>query len=176
MNKNEALKIYNEITDKIRAYTLVLSTTSFDRLTVAPKKGSEYRNRMMSIVEGELYSLQTDPKYVEAILTLSKLKIGKEADRDIALARKAIEDILKFTKEETMEFSLAQMTSYDARYEAKNKEDYKIFEPHLLKLIELSKKRFAKRDPKKDPYNIALDDFEEGMDKKKYDHFFYLIK
>ena len=176
MNKNEALKIYNEITDKIRAYTLVLSTTSFDRLTVAPKKGSEYRNRMMSIVEGELYSLQTDPKYVEAILTLSKLKISKEADRDIALARKAIEDILKFTKEETMEFSLAQMNSYDAWYEAKNKEDYKIFEPHLLKLIELSKKRFAKRDPKKDPYNIALDDFEEGMDKKKYDRFFSLIK
>ena len=123
MNKNEALKIYNEITDKIRAYTLVLSTTSFDRLTVAPKKGSEYRNRMMSIVEGELYSLQTDPKYVEAILTLSKLKISKEADRDIALVRKAIEDILKFTKEETMEFSLAQMNSYDAWYEAKNKEN-----------------------------------------------------
>lgn len=176
MNRQEAMKIYREFNEKIHAYQLVLYTTSFDRLTVAPRGGSEYRNRMLTIIEGELYSLQTDPKYVEAILFLSKEKLGLERDRDIYLAKKSLEDILKFTKEETMEFSKAQMDSYDAWYEAKNSDSYEIFRPHLMKLIELSKKRLHKRDPKKNPYDIALDDYEEGMDRKQYDRFFALIR
>ena len=170
------MKIYRECNEKINAYQLVLRTTSFDRLTVAPRGGNEYRNKMIAIIEGELFDLQSDPKYIEAVDFLSHEKLGKERDRDIFLAKKMLDDITRFTKEEQMEFSLAQMASYDAWYDGKNSDKYSIFEPHLLKLIDLSKKRLKKRNPEKDPYDIALDDFEEGMDRKKYDHFFSLVK
>ncbi|MBQ6478355.1 MAG: carboxypeptidase M32 [Erysipelotrichaceae bacterium] len=176
MNKKEAIRIYKEFNEKIKAYTLVLNTTDIDRLTVAPRKGSAYRNRMLSIIEGELFELQTDKSYVEAILFLSETDLGEIGNRDIALAKKSLENILKFSKEETMEFSLAMMNSYEAWYDAKNRNDYKIFEPHLLKLIEMSKQRLQKRNPKIHPYDLALDDYEEGMDRKKYDLFFSLIK
>ncbi|MBQ6126959.1 MAG: carboxypeptidase M32 [Erysipelotrichaceae bacterium] len=176
MNQKEALKTYREFNEKIKAYTLVLSTTDIDRLTVAPRKGSAYRNKMLSIIEGELYELQTDKRYVDAILYLSNLDLGEIANRDIALAKKSLENILKFSKEETMEYSLAMMNSYEAWYDAKNKNDYRIFEPHLLKLIDMSRKRLQKRNPKMHPYDLTLDDFEEDMNRKKYDRFFSLIK
>ena len=176
MNRQEALKTYRKFNEKILAYQLVLYTTSFDRLTVAPRGGSEYRNKMIAIIEGELYELQSNPEYIEAVNFLSHEKLGKERDRDIFLAKKMLDDITRFTKEETMEYSLAQMASYDAWYDGKNSDDYSLFKPHLLKLIDLSKKRMKKRNPKKDPYDLALDDFEEGMDRKKYDAFFSLVK
>ena len=176
MNKKEALKIYNEQMEKIRAFHLVLATTSFDRLTIAPSKGSDYRNKMISIIDGEVFQLQNDPKFVEAVMCLSNYDLGEVANRDIYLAKKALEDVIKFTKEESMEFSLSSMQSYDAWYKAKSTNKYKTFEPHLKKMIDLTKKRVNKRNPKALPYNVLLDDFEEGMNIKKYDEFFSLIK
>ena len=176
MKKNEALKIYRQQIEKIKAYNLVLGTTSFDRLTVAPAKGNDYRNRMLTIVRGELYELETDKEFVDAVLTLSGYDLGEVMNREIRLIRKSLDDIILFSKEEVMEFSLAQMQGNDAWYRAKMAKDYKIFEPYLLKLIELSKKRAKKRDASKDPYDILLSDYEEGMNKKRYDDFFAQIQ
>ena len=176
MNKKEALKIYTEQMEKISAYSLVLATTYFDRTTIAPSKGSAYRNKMISIIGGESFQLQTDPKFIEAVMYLSKQDLGELLNRDIAKAKKSLEETIKFTKEEQMKFSLASMESYEAWHKAKLSDKYKTFEPHLIRMIELSKKRVNRRNPKAEPYNVLLDDYEEGMNMKKYDEFFSLIK
>jgi len=177
MNKKEALKIYQDQIEKMNAYHLVLSTTGFDRLTIAPKDGNDYRNRMLSIVEGEVYELQTDKTFIDAVQYLSNLDLGEVMNREICLAKKSLEDVLKFSREEVMEFSLAQMEGNDAWYKAKIANDYSLFKDQLLKLIELSKRRIEKRSPgNKKPYNVLLDDYEEGMTIQKYDEFFKLIK
>lgn len=176
MNKKEALKIYNEQIEKIRAYSLMMATVSFDRSTVAPSKGNDYRNRMMSIISGEAFAIETDPKFIEAVLYLSKLDLGETANRDIALAKKELEDTIKFTKEESMAYALASMEGYDSWYKAKTTDDYSVFEPKLMNLIELTKQRAHKRKPEMKAYNVMLDDFEEGMNTERYDEFFALIK
>jgi carboxypeptidase Taq len=176
MNKKEALQFYKQHIMKIKAYQLVLSTASYDRMTIAPKDGNEYRNRMLSIIGGEAFTLQNDPKFIETILYLSKQDLGEVMNREIALAKKSVEEIVKFTKEEMMEYSLARMKSSDAWLEAKMKNDYSLFEGELRNLIELTKIRQKKRDPKKNAYDLLLDDYEEGMDRKKYDQFFALIR
>ena len=176
MNKKEALKIYKEYMDKLNAYGLVMGTTYFDKSTIAPSAGSEYRNEKMSIMDGEMFTIQTDPKLIEAVKYLSSQDLGKLRNRDIAIAMKALTEIIKFTKEESMEFSLACMEGFDTWQKAKRTNKYKLYEPKLLKLIELSKQRAKKRNPKIKAYDILLDDYEEGMNIKKYDEFFSLIK
>ncbi len=176
MNKKEALKIYHERVEKIKAYELVLGTADFDSSTIAPKKGNAYRNKMMSIIEGEVYSLQTDPVLIEAIRYLNGLKLDEKLNRELSLAKKAVEEMLCFTKEEVMEFALAQMNANDAWLEAKQKNDYRIFEPHLLKLIELAKQRTLKKKPDAKVYDTLLEDYQEGMNMKKYDSFFRLVR
>ena len=176
MNTKQALKIYKEYTDRIKAYTLVMDTTSFDKLTIAPPAGSAYRNKMLSIINGELYELETSKEYVDAIVYLSSQDLGEVMNREIVLAKKSLDEQLKFTKKEIMEYSYAHMDCMDKWYKAKMADDYSTFEKPLLNLIELIKKRVHKRNPKAKPYDVLLDDFEEGMNQKKYDEFFRLIK
>ncbi len=176
MNKKEALALYQDTRNRANAYELVLSTTYFDWLTVAPSSGNVYRNQMMSLMEGEVYSLLTDPKYVEAVLYLDTLDLKDPLKREIYFAKKALEDVLKFTKEEQMSFSKLQMDGHDAWEKAKAKNDYPLFEPYLKELFKVSKERAVRRDPKKDPYDVLLDDYEEGMDQKQYDRFFKQIR
>ena len=176
MNKKEALKIYSEYQEKINAYGLLLSTAYYDKDTIAPKKGTAYRNRMLSLIYGEAFEIETDPKYIEAVETLKKIDLGFEKNRDISLASKSLENITKFTKQEAMEFDLACMEATDAWEIAKHNNDYSKFEPHLQKLITMSKQRAQKRNNKISAYDLYLDDYEEGMTMKKYDKFFALIK
>ena len=176
MNKKEALKIYKEYMEKLNAYGLLMSTIYFDKSTIAPSAGSEYRNSKMSFMGGEMYTIQTDPKLIEAITYLSNQDLGQIRNRDIAIAKKGLNNILKFTKEEQMQFSLASMEGFDTWQKAKRANKYKMFEPKLLKLIELTKQRAKKLNPKIKAYDVLLDDYEEGMTIKKYDEFFSLIK
>ena len=176
MEKKEALKIYKDNQEKLNAYMLLMSTAYFDKDTIAPKKANQERNKAFAYMEGEMFSFMTDPKYLEAVKTLSKMDLGEAMNRDVKLAKKSLEDIVVFTKEESMAFSLACMEANDAWQIAKHNDDYAKFEPHLLKLIEMAKQRAIKRNPKKDPYDLYLDDYEEGMNKVKYDEFFGLIK
>ena len=176
MNKKKALTIYNETQDKLRAYNLVLSTTYFDRLTVAPKAGSEYRNKMLAYMDGEYYLIATNNDYIDAVLFLSKQDLKNPLKREIELAKKSLEKQLCFTKDEQMSFSLLQMNGNDAWQKAKKTNNYKLFEKHLKNLYEVSIQRAKKRNPKKIPYDVYLDDYEEGMTIKDYDKFFSLIK
>ena len=176
MNKKEALKIYKEYMEKLNAYGLLMATTYFDKSTIAPSAGSDYRNNKMSFMGGEMYTIQTDPKLIEAITYLSSQDLGQLRNRDIAMAKKGLNNILKFTKEEQMQFSLASMEGFDTWQKAKKDNKYKMFEPKLLKLIELTKQRAKKLNPKIKAYDVLLDDYEEGMTIKKYDEFFSLIK
>ena len=83
MNKKEALKIYHDHIERIKAYHLVLATADFDSSTIAPKKGSAYRNRMLSIVQGEAFPIQTDPALVEAVDYLNSIELDEKIKREI---------------------------------------------------------------------------------------------
>ena len=176
MNKKQALKIFKEQQTKINAYTLLLSTAYYDKDTIAPKDGTDYRNKMLSYIYGEAFMVETDPKYIEAVQTLKQLDLGFEMNRNIYLTAKSLENITKFTKQEAMDFDMACMQAQDAWEIAKHTNDYAKFEPHLKKLIKMSKQRAEKRNNKISAYDLYLDDYEEGMTVKKYDEFFGLIK
>ena len=176
MNKEEMIKKYKEYQDKVNAYVLLLNTTYFDKETIAPVKGNQYRNKMLNIMSGESYMIETNPEMIRLVDELSKIDLGEDLNRDVYLTKKSLESISKFSKEEIMEFDLACSNSFDAWIEAKNKNDYKLFDGHLKKLIELSKMRANRRNDKEIAYNVMLDDFEEGMTIDKYDEFFDLVK
>ena len=176
MNKKEALKLYKEHQKKENAYAYLLHIANFDKSTVSPKKGSAYHNEMVAYMFGEGFQIQTDPAYIKCVEYLSTCDLNETEKREIKLAKKSLENIIKFNKEDVMEYEKACMDSFDAWEKAKRTNNYALWEPYLLKVIELSKKRAAIRNPKLDPYDLYLDDYEEGSNKKMYDKFFELIK
>ena len=176
MNKKEAIKNYKECLKKINAYYLMLSTAYYDKQTIAPKAGNKYRNEMFAIMSGEAFMVQIDPKYIESVNYLNSIELPFEFKREITLVKKSLDSITRFSKEDVMEYDLACSDSFDAWEKGKQTNNYALWAPKLLKIIELSKKRAKIRNPKKDAYDLYLDDYEEGMTRKDYDKFFNNIK
>lgn len=176
MTKNEALKIYKETNEKICNYNLLLTTVSYDRETIAPKKGNKRRNDAMSYMYGELYDIETNKDYIEAVKTLKDLDLGFEKNREMELRYKSLLDSIKFSKEETVEFNKLYFEANDAWLLAKSKSDYSVFEPYLNKIVNKLIERAKIKNPNKTPYDVQLDDFQDGMDIKQYDKFFDGVK
>ncbi len=176
MKNNKSLKIYNETNRKLTAYNTLIAATYFDKDTVAPKKGNRRRNEALSLMSGEVYSIETDKDYLDAIEDLRKQDRGFENDREIYLRCKALEDVLKFTKKETMAYTQAIMNSSDSWMKAREHKDYRYFEKDLHRLIEMTKERLKRIDDKRHPYDVLLDNYQEGMNREKYDAFFDRIR
>ncbi|MDO4499847.1 MAG: carboxypeptidase M32 [Erysipelotrichaceae bacterium] len=176
MDKKEALKIFKETNTKLDAYRQLINLAAFDKDTIAPKKGKGERNEALTIMCGEVFSIETDKKYVEAVEYLLKKDLPLDTKREVELVYKSLEQTLKFSKEESMAFSALQMESMDAWVNGREKDDYKLFEPNLLKIIEVLKERLNRINPKKQPYEVLLDTYQEASTLKMYDNFFNKIK
>ena len=176
MKNNKSLKIYKDTNKKISAYGTLISATHFDKDTVAPKKGNKARNEALALITGEIYSIETNKDYLDAVVDLKDQDLGFENNREIYLRYKSLQETLKFTKEETMAYTQALMKAQDSWIKAREHKDYRYFEKDLLNLIEMTKTRLKRRNDKVDPYDLLLDDFQEGMNTEKYDVFFNKIK
>ena len=172
MRKEEALKTYEEYREKIAAYRLALNTTSWDNATVAPKKGAAYRNQMMAILAGELFSIETDPQYLSLIEELSQMDLDDMIKREINQI-KIEQDKSKFIpKDVYVKYAQLLHDGETCWEEAKDKKDYALFKPVLKQLIEMTKQVVSYRKDERSVYDQLLDDFEPGFNVEKYDLFF----
>ena len=177
MTSEEMLKVYRDWVFRVSAYSMAVNIISIDKLTVAPSGGNEYRDERTSFLSGELYSTYTDPSVFEI---LGKLKDEKSVDEDtragIRRYYKEISHMLALDKEEFVANEKLKNESYDAWLKAKQNNDYSIFEPYLVKLIEAKKKEYSHRNSDMNIYDQMLDDFEPGMNQEKYDAFFKALE
>ncbi len=176
MTKEELLKKYEEWVLKMSAYQMALAIIGVDKQTVAPKAGNEYRDLRTSILSGEAFSIQTDPEMKDVLEALLKEDIDGDTRRAVELYYKEMMNIMSIPKDFFVEHSNLVNESYNAWLEAKTKDDYSIFAPYLAKVIEDSKKIYSYRNSTESLYNQMLDDFEPGMNEKKYDQFFDKVK
>lgn len=176
MTQDKALLDYEEIQLKIAAYQLALKTQSWDQATVAPKKGAAYRNQMMAILSGELFSLQTSPDYLNLIETLSHMNLDEELKIEINQIKVEQDKSKYIPKDLYIEYAQLLNDAEVIWEEAKNKNDYEYFKNTLKQLIEMTKKVVSFRADKRTVYEQLLDDFEPGFTIEKYDEFFNHIK
>lgn len=169
---------FKAIQKKMKAYQTVLSIASWDSNTEAPKDCFPYRSEMLSIISGEHFSLTTSPEYKQAINAL----LGKSDElnanqiREVEKAKKGLDKIDKIPKGEYIEYNKMRTMAQRVWEEAKENDDFELFKPYLEKIVDYQKKMVAYRSDTDTPYNVLLDDFEEGMTMEKYDEFFDTIK
>ncbi len=178
MNLNQKYKEFSTTQELLAAYSQLIQTAQFDKATIAPKKGHPLASKRIALVSGEYFLIITSPKYQELIEDLEKNKdrLSAQKKRTIELTAKEINRLKNIPKDEYVEYVQLCGESEIAWQKARDKNDYAIFEPFLIKMISYQKKFAAYRNPDIKPYNLMLDDFQEGMDIEKYDKFFSLIK
>jgi len=169
---------FKDIQKKLKAYGLVLNIASWDSNTEAPKDCFPYRSEMLSIISGEHFSLMTSQTYQDIIRDLLDQQddLSETQYKEVEKAKKSLDKIVKIPKHEYVEFSKLRNMANRVWEEARENEDFEQFKPYLEKIIDFQKKMVSYRSSTTQPYNVLLDDYEEGMDMDKYDHFFQTIK
>ncbi len=180
MNIKEELKKLDYYDEKLWYIKGSIALLDYDRSTRMPKKSFKERAKQVSILTEEYHKLFLNKELKKTINYLHKKenyeKLNSKDKRRIKIYYKEIKKAEKLPLKFIKELSELQSIAQSKWEEAKTKNDYKIFKPYLKKLVEKYKEKAKLIDKKQHPYNVLLDDYEEGMDYKKIKQVFEELK
>jgi carboxypeptidase Taq len=170
------LKQFKEVSEKISAYSLALTTLNWDSSTIAPKKGAAYRNKMAALLSGELFSIVNSPEFISLIDELSSETLDEVTMREIRQIKKNLDKSRYIPKDVFVEYAQLTRDAENIWEVARDEHDYESFKPYLKKLIEMTKKVVSYRKDERPVYQQLIDDFETGITTADYDVFFNKLK
>jgi len=159
----------------------IAALLGWDQMTYMPKLGAAERSEQTALISRLSHEKVISEEFWKKIKILTSSDIFSNLeDKDKSVLDRLKKDVEKARKvpSDFVE-KMAKITTiaYQSWEEARNKNDFKIFSPHLEKIIDLEKEYCSFFDIPGPKYNTLLDDYEEGMtvDKLK-NEFFYLKK
>lgn len=179
MNKEQALKIYNDTNKKLKVFGLMNFLSSWDAETEAPDGAILYRGETLGDMSEMYYELANGTEYKTAIDVLyeNANELDDVLKNEIEKAKKDSDKLAKIPVEEYVEHQKLMNEAYPMYVKAKNTDDYEAFKPYLEKIVEFSRK-YVKWQDSEDlhGYDILLDEYEDEMSESEYDRFFGLLK
>jgi carboxypeptidase Taq len=150
-----------------------ISLMGWDFETYMPGNGMEERG----VADSQLHLLHKDlllnKDFVGVVESAKKLESLSDSEKGIIrVLDKEIEKQIKIPKELTEAESLERIRGNMAWREARHKSDFKMYAPHLKKMIEIKKQIAEKIGYKKHAYDALLDFFEEDLTVDELDNIF----
>ncbi|MBQ3552685.1 MAG: carboxypeptidase M32 [Clostridia bacterium] len=178
MELNVAIEKFKNTMKQLRAYNHATSLLYYDSVTGAPAGCQKGVGDTMQFFSEVAYKLTVNE---EAFLVLDTLmehlnELDPILKREVEEANKSVRDMRKIPMDEYLEADRAFNDAQFAWHKAKVSNDYASFEPHLAKLVDITKRFSGYTDPDKDMYNAQLDKYEKGLDKATLDTYFGLLK
>lgn len=167
--------------DKASALNSALILFEWDDATEAPEEAAELNAKTVGILSTEYYNTiinDTVKSLLDELKDASNLSFNEKAIvKDL---RKQYEDMEPIPSEEYQAYKGLVARASSIWTKAKNADDYNAFAPTLKDLIDYQKKfidyRLKASDKKLAPYDLLLNDFEEGFTTKELDVFFDTLK
>ena len=171
------LEEFKEYLEELSYYEHVINQMHWDMQTQTPAKGFGNKVDVVTYFSAKVFEKQTSQVYGELLNALSEREELEEAMRiTINRRRRNYEEDKRIPKEFYEEMTRAKAHSQKAWEEAKQKNDYGIFCPHLQKMIDYTKQLMAYTKPDMEVYDALLDMYEEGMDSETIDRLFQELK
>lgn len=175
-------ELFDRTDREIKKYAEIEALLHFDRATVIPQKAVHNRSEQMSLIGRRVHSIVISKDFKSAVRALHS-SLNKNPEKFTFIEKRRIEKHYKeMRKAEKLppefveEYSgLVGIAEYYWE-QAKEKSDYKIFKPYLKKIFEMKRKQARLIDARKHPYDVLLDDFEEGMSVAKLKKIFSELK
>ena len=160
---DELLRRLGEIYDLQRSGQLL----AWDQETKMPPLGAAARAEQLATLARIAHDRATAPELGELLEELRELEESSEPESfEASLVRVARHDYEKrrsVPSELRAEMSRAGSLGYAAWLEARAAADYELFRPHLDHRLALAREYVACHEPFDDPYDVLLDDHEQGM-------------
>ncbi|MDR2168476.1 MAG: carboxypeptidase M32 [Clostridiales bacterium] len=164
---------------EMRMFRQAQAIMSFDDSTIAPKAGVAARARRNGFFAQKVFKM-TISEEMKGFLDALESEVGNLDAPTAAMYRIAKKNYDKNTKipvELVREFSELTAKAHVAWEQARENDDFEHFAPYLEQIVAKSKEMVGYRLKEgQHPYNILLDDFEEGMTMEIYDEFFAKLR
>lgn len=178
MSFDENLKFLTERAHELRILGTLRGLTDWDQQVMMPKNSIKGRAKQISFLSSLSHKKLTEKKVGEVIKALKDEK-NKLSKKDKALLRIIERDYKKQVKlPEKLVKELAEVTA-EAQHvweEAKNESNFDKFKPFLERIVDLKLQSADHIGYEDSPYDVFLDDFEEGMTEKKLNKIFKNLK
>ncbi len=150
----------------------------FDGDTVAPRQSAKYRGETAAFLSQKMYELMAAPETTELLNALweKKDELDSLTAREVYLMREDLQEMLRIPKEEFTAYRRLTTDSVSAWLEAREKNDYSIFEPFLARIVDYKRKFAAYRNPDMPAFEVMLDSYEKGLNTKVLDEFFGMLR
>lgn len=177
---SQALENLKAYLKKIKQYNHVMELLYWDMETTTPKLGFAGHAEALTFFSTEQFKLSTSEELsvmLEELTRPEEFAVLDDMWKFIVTRMKRDLDKSKRIPADFYEsLVMARAESENAWKEAKNASDYRIFAPHLEKMITMTKEMAAYTDPGQEVYNVLLDQYEEGMDSETMDGLFEELK
>lgn len=174
------IKEFKEYRSRMDKFTEAVELLTWDMQTGAPKDSIEHKIDAIGFFSTEIFRLSTADKYGEMLEYFAEPDHFKELDEAMQLTvKREVRDYERFKRvpeDFYQEYTKASARSEQAWEEAKEANDFSIFEPHLDKVISMTKEYVKYMEPEEEPYEVLLDMYEEGMDSEAIDKIFDELK
>ena len=178
------MKKYNDllsILERIGSlnYTVIMLRWEMD--TVAPKSSHKYLIDVSSKYEMEAFKLSTSDEYIKAINELINSdefsKLNEMEQKYVLSLKDEYDKFIRIPDVFYNDYCKLRNNSLNAWVEAKEKNDYEIFKPYLIKIIENTKKLYKYMYPNcSNLYDCMLNDYEKGITSGFIDELFNELK
>lgn len=177
----------SELLDKFKAYLAETTNLGYastllywDLETSMPKEGFKGHSDALAYLSTESFKRSTSAEMGEFLDKLSAPEEFDSLDADwkyiVKQMKKNYDENKRVPADFYHDFIVAENEAGVAWQDAKAKNDFSIFAPHLEKMIDFSKKMMGYMRPDMEIYDAMLDSYEEGMDSATYDRVFNELK
>lgn len=143
----------------------IAALLGWDQMTYMPQKGSEGRADQLSLISRLVHERVTSETLYQHLKRLHDAQ-SSLSEKDRLVVKKLFQDVEKARKiPSAFVEKMVKTTSiaYTVWQEAREKNNFSLFRPHLEEIITLQKEYCEYVNLPGHPYNSLLDDYEEGM-------------
>jgi carboxypeptidase Taq len=142
-------------------YTMALQ--GWDQETYMPEMGAEFRAQQLATLSGIAHSMATDKELGHLLKKLHEKKgLTEKQKRNVANSLNDYKKNKKYTSEFVELLSKTTSECFQAWQKAKKQNNFKLYAPHLAKMIDLKRKEAEMLGYKKHPYDALLNQHEPG--------------
>ncbi len=180
MDKDAALAVeeFDNLQREVFSYQYAQQVINYDGETVGPIKGVDARGEALAVLAQREHETAYGKRAGDIIAALKP--VSSELDElhrdELRVFARDYEEMGKVPAEECADFARLTSTAVSVWKQAKAQSDYSLFEPYLEGILSSLKRQAAYLNPDADPYDVWLDRFERGLDRKALDSFFEKVK
>jgi carboxypeptidase Taq len=176
----DALSRLKSRLEEIQDLESLTGLLAWDQRTVMPPAGSLIRGRQMGLLQRLAHEKLIDPEVGRLLDELGTVEETLDPDSDdaavIRVTRRLYDKAVRVPPELSAEMAKVAAESAPVWVEARATSDFGLFLPALERNVELRRRYVECFEPRDEPYDILLDDFEPEMETAEVRRIFDEIK